>query len=76
MDNLPNKTMTVKTIRLAPTITMGEDDVGGDDDDGMMVVLLLRVVLMLTTMTMTIRTTIATDTASRCYDDEVGVDAD
>ena len=58
--------MTMKTIRLAPTITMGEDDVGGDDDDCMMVVLLLRVVvLMLTPMTMTIRTTIATDTTTR-----------
>ena len=56
--------MAMKTIRLALTITMGEDDVGGDDDDGMMVVLLLRVVLMLTTMTMTIRTTIATDTTT------------
>ena len=58
--------MPMKTIRLAPTTTMGENDVGSDDDDGMMMVLLQReVVLMLATMTMTIRTTIATDTTTR-----------
>ena len=53
--------MAMKTMRLAPTTTMGEDDVGSDDDNGMVMVLLQReVVLMLATMTMTIRTTIAT----------------
>ena len=58
--------MAMKTMRLAPTTAMGEDDVGSDDDDGMMMVLLQReVVLMLATMTMTIRTTIATDTTPR-----------
>ena len=36
-------TMTMKTMRLAPMITRGEDDVGGDDDDGMMVVFISRI---------------------------------
>ena len=58
--------MAMKTMRLAPTTTMGEDDVGRADDDGVMIVLLQReVVLMLATMTMTIRTTIATETTTR-----------
>ena len=58
--------MPMKTMRLAPTTTMGEYDVGRDDDDGMMMVLLQReVVLMLATMTMTIRTPIATHATTR-----------
>ncbi len=58
--------MAMKTMRLAPTTKMGEYDVGSDDDDGMMMVLLQReVVLMLATMTMTMPTTIKTDTTTR-----------